>query len=227
MTSSSASEEFPRSAQNRVRRVPDRGSYDQRSVYQVLDAALVAHVAFIQEGSPFVIPMLFARQDNRLLFHGSTKSRLMLALASGQPLCIGVTLLDGLVLAKSLFHHSMNYRSATVFGSGVAIREEAERMSALRVISDKIMLGRWEYARPPTSQEMKATLVAAVEIETASTKVRLGGPKDDAEDESLPIWSGTVPLSPFAGPAVSDANSTNLPVPDHVQQWRASVNRTT
>ena len=133
--------EYPVSAKNRVKQVAKRGAYDRQTVYLVLDSALVCHVAFVQDKRPFVIPMLFARKEDDLLFHGSTKSRLMQTLASGQELCISITQTDGIVLAKSLFHHSMNYRSAAVFGTGRELTSEEARMSALRVISDKVMPG--------------------------------------------------------------------------------------
>ncbi len=165
------------------------------------------------------------RKEDDLLFHGSTKSRLMQTLASGQELCISITQTDGIVLAKSLFHHSMNYRSAAVFGTGRELTTEEERMTALRVISDKVMPGRWDDARQPSVQEMKATSVVAVNIETASTKIRTGGPVDDPADLNLPVWSGVVPLRQIAEAVIPDDNEkAELEQPDYVEVWRKQFN---
>lgn len=217
--------EYPVSPKNYVKQVARRGAYDQRSVFQVLDCSLVCNVAFVQDNSPFVIPMLFARRENDLLFHGSTKSRLLRTISSGQELCISATLLDGLVLAKSLFHHSMNYRSVTAFGSGRELTSEDERISALRVISDKVMPGRWEDARQPNAQELKATCVVAVNIETASTKIRSGKPIDDDGDIELPVWSGVVPIRQFVqAPIRDEIGKVKLATPVYLEAWCARFN---
>ena len=218
--------EFPVSAKNRVKQVASRGAYDRQSVYDVLDATLTCNVAFIQDNGPVVIPMLFARQGDDLLFHGSTKSRLMQALSSGQQLCISATLLDGLVLAKSLFHHSMNYRSVSVFGTGREVSQDDDRIRALRAISDKVMPARWDDARQPNVQEMKATRVVSVTIETASTKIRTGGPVDDPEDVALPVWSGVVPLRQIAElPIRDESGPEEAATPDYVNAWCGQFNR--
>jgi nitroimidazol reductase NimA-like FMN-containing flavoprotein (pyridoxamine 5'-phosphate oxidase superfamily) len=218
-------EKFSVSELNRVRQVGKRGFYDRETVFKILDSCLVGNVGFVAEGQPFIIPMLFARDQDELLFHGSSKSRLMKVLTSGQRICVSVTTLDGLVMARSLFHHSMNYRAATAFGSGYEIKDEAKRLHALKVITDKVMPHRWDDARQPNDQETKATCVAAVKIDTASAKVRLGEPADDAKDMDFDVWSGVVPIRTIAGSPVESSDSTNKhPVPDYIEAWRTNHN---
>lgn len=210
--------EFAQSDKNRVRRVPNRGIYDRDSVYCILDSSLIGHVSFVTDGAPCSIPMLYGRRNDELLFHGSTKSRLMQSLTSGQEICVSVAFVDGLVLAKSLFHHSMNYRSVTAFGCGRVVSDEIKRMDALKIITDKVMPGRWDDAREPNSKEMKATLIAAVKIETASAKVRTGGPVDDAEDSDLSVWAGVVPIIHRAEiPLTGEHDSAKIPA--YVRDW--------
>ena len=216
---------FEKTDRNQVRQAQKRGHYDRETVYAILDASLLGNVAFASDGVPFIIPMLFARKGDELLFHGSTKSRLMNLLSSGQPVCVSTTLVDGLVMAKSLMHHSMNYRSVCVFGSGAEVTDPVERMEALKVITDKTVPGRWEDARQPNAQEMKATKVVAVKIESASAKVRSGAPIDDKEDLELPVWTGVLPLIQQTGAAIANPNDQNVvPMPDYVRQWQAKFN---
>ena len=218
---------FPKTDRNQVRRSPNRATYDKQEVYDILDATALCHVSFAQDSKPYTIPMMFARQDNRLLFHGASTSRLMQVLSSGKDLCISVTLLDGLVVAKSLFHSSMNYRSVTVFGRGSEILGDEQRLEALKIMSDKVLPGRWKDARFPKPQEMKATLVAAVGIESASAKIRTGAPMDDAQDIDLPHWSGIIPLRTTAQEPESDASSAaaQLPIPEYVTRWVHQLNK--
>jgi nitroimidazol reductase NimA-like FMN-containing flavoprotein (pyridoxamine 5'-phosphate oxidase superfamily) len=205
------SEDFEQTGCNRVRQVAKRGHYDRETVYQILDASLVGNIGFVS--------------DDELLFHGSSKSRLMSMLCGGEKICVSTTLLDGLVMAKSLFHHSMNYRSVTAFGSGYEVTDEKERMEALRIISDKTMVGRWDDARQPNVQEMKATCIAAVKIESASAKIRTGPPSDEPADMELPVWTGVIPLSQIAGDPIDRPDEVaNLKVPDYVDQWRQQAN---
>lgn len=197
--------EFQKTERNRVRRVPDRGAYDKATIYPIVDAAVICHVGLIEEGQPVVIPTLHARQADTILLHGATTSRLMRYAASGAPLCITVTHVDGLVLARSVFHHSANYRSAVLFGKGHIVEDEAGKMAALEAFTEKLIPGRWDDARIPNATELKATMVVAVPIESASAKVRTGPPKDDAEDHELDVWAGVLPmtvhsLSPEADP---------------------------
>jgi len=197
--------EYPLTPRNRLRRLPERGSYDHETIYAVIDAALLCHVAFVADGQPVSIPTLHARVENRVLLHGSPGSRLMRHLRGGGEVSISVALVDGLVAAKSIFHHSINYRSAVVFGKGAWVEEEDARIQALRAFSEKLLPGRWDEVRPPSAQELRATAIAAVEIESASAKARSGPPGEDPMDEETPLWNGLVPLYTRAGPVVSES----------------------
>ena len=212
---------------NRVRQAAPRGHYDHETIHAILDACLVGNVAFATKEVPFVVPMLFARKNDELLFHGSAKSRLMNLLCSHQTVCVSATQVDGLVLAKSLFRHSMNYRSVSVFGIGRELTDDNERIEALQLISEKAMPGRWSDARGPTENEMRATCIAAVNIETASAKIRSGPPRDDQADLELPHWSGIVPMSAITGPPVTTHldKARSIPVPNYVRRWQTEFNR--
>ena len=185
---------FEKTARNTIKRMPSRGQYDKEIIYPIIDAAPICHVGFVQDGQPFVIPTIHARRDDSLLLHGAKASRLLKYMASGAPICITVTHLDGLVLARSVFHHSMNYRSATIFGRGQLIEDETEKLAALAVITEHLMPGRWADARQPNPLELNATTVVEILIESASAKVRTGPPSDDEEDYALPVWAGVLPL---------------------------------
>ena len=185
--------------------MPARGSHDRQIVDAILDAAFVAHVGFVVDGQPFVIPTLFGRAGDKLYLHGSAASRMLRTLEAGVPVCLTVTLVDGLVLARSAFHHSMNYRSVVIFGTARKIDDPEQKNEALRVISEHLIAGRWEQVRPPSSQELKATSVLEVMIEEASAKTRTGGPVDDEEDYALPVWAGVLPLKLMAGEPEPDA----------------------
>jgi hypothetical protein len=178
----------------RVRRLPERGAYDMETIHAILDTAVVCHVGIVEGGSPVVIPTAFARVGEALVLHGSSRSRLMTALGAGAEACVTVTHLDGFVMARSAFHHSVNYRSVVVFGRGQAIVEPGEKYAALEAFMERIHPGRWRQVRPPSPQELKATAVVRIPIEEASAKLRTGGPLDDAEDMTLPVWAGVVPL---------------------------------
>lgn len=210
---------FEKTPRNTVKQVAKRGHYDVETVNRVLDSTLLGNVGFVTPDGPVIIPMLFARRDDELLFHGSTKSRLIQMLCSGASICVSVTMLDGLVLAKSVFHHSMNYRSVTAFGKGFEITDEHEKFEALRIITDKVMVGRWEDSRQPNTQEMKATCVAVIKIESASAKIREGEPVDDPEDLKLPAWSGVVPLRQVASEPVPIASDLQSPCPEYLNNW--------
>jgi nitroimidazol reductase NimA-like FMN-containing flavoprotein (pyridoxamine 5'-phosphate oxidase superfamily) len=175
-----------------VRRVPDRASYDAESVYAILDAAPIGHAGFTTDERAVVIPMLFGRDGDALYLHGSVASRLQRVLAGGVPLCLTVTLVDGLVLARSAFHHSMNYRSAVVFGCATAVAGD-EKVHGLRVVSEHLLAGRWAESREPNEIELRQTSVLRMEIDEASAKVRRGGPIDEPDDYALPIWAGVIP----------------------------------
>jgi len=204
-----------------LRRLPARGSNETEAVYAILDAAYLAHVGFVVDGQPFVIPTLFGRAGDKLYLHGSAASRMMRTLESGVPVCVTVTLVDGLVLARSAFHHSMNYRSAVLFGTARAIDDPALKTEALRVISEHLIAGRWDEVRVPNSQELKATTVLELTIEEASAKTRVGPPMDDEPDYALPVWAGVLPLSLKAGAPQPDARlAEGIAAPDYIQRYR-------
>lgn len=209
------------SPRTRVRRIPTRGSYEPAVIRRILDEGLVAHVGFVHEGAPFVIPMGYARDGDRLLLHGSAASRLLRCLAAGAEACVTVTLLDALVLARSAFHHSMNYRSVAVLGRAEAVEEEVEKRRCLEVLLDRLVPGRGEHARPPDDRELAATLVVAVGLEEASAKVRSGPPSDDDEDLGLPHWAGLIPVGTVFGPpeAAPDLRE-GIHAPEHAHRYR-------
>jgi uncharacterized protein len=190
-----------------LRRLPDRGSHEVALVHAILDEGLICHVGFVAaDGRPVVIPTIHARDGDRLLLHGSPASRMLRSLAGGVDVCVTVTLVDGLVLARSAMHHSMNYRSVVVLGRAHKIVDPADKLHALGRIVDHVAPGRSAEARPPSEQELKGTLVLALPLDEASAKVRAGGPVDDEADLDLPIWAGVVPLSTVAGPARAEAD---------------------
>ncbi len=198
--------------------MPARGSNEWTEICAILDVAFLAHVGFALDGQPFVIPTLYGRQGETLYLHGSAASRTMRQLEQGIAACVTVTLVDGLVLARSAFHQSINYRSVVAFGMARKIQDDFAKAEALRVLSDHVIAGRWDDVRLPTAQELKATTVLAFEIEEASAKVRTGPPKDDAEDYALPIWAGVVPLHMQRGEPVADPLSTvAVPTPAYVK----------
>ncbi len=203
-----------------LRRLPKRGSHDPAVIHEILDAGFLAHVGFCVAGQPFVVPTLFGRDGDRLYLHGSAASRMLKQLDAGIPACVTVTLVDGLVLARSAFHHSMNYRSVMVFGTARKIEEQERKMHALRVISEHLMAGRWNDVRPPAENELKVTAVLEFEIEEASAKIRTGPPLDDEADYALPIWAGVLPVELTAKAPVRDERLTvDLPVPEYVLHY--------
>lgn len=191
-------------ARTRVVREPDRAVYDRESVYRILDEAFLCHVGFNLDGQPFVIPTSFGRKDANLYIHGSAASRMLRQMKDGVPVCVTVTLLDGLVLARSVFNHSMNYRSVVILGKATLVEDPEEKLGALRVLSEHIIPGRWQDAREPNERELKATSVLRLPIEEFSAKVRTGPPIDDPEDYSFPTWAGIVPLQMNVGSPIDD-----------------------
>ncbi len=185
---------FEKSSLNAVKRLPKRGFYDKETIYGILDQQFLCHLSWEDQGQPFVLPTAFGRKEDTLFVHGSSKSRMLSALTDGRPLCLVVTQFDGLVLARSAFHHSMNYHSAVIYGHAREL-DGPEKMEALQIISDQILPGRWNEVRLPNEIEMKATTVLAIEIDTASAKIRTGPPGDDDEDYDLPVWAGVLPVS--------------------------------
>jgi nitroimidazol reductase NimA-like FMN-containing flavoprotein (pyridoxamine 5'-phosphate oxidase superfamily) len=206
---------------SQLRRLPNRGSNALEAVYAILDSASLAHVGFVVDGQPYVIPTLFGRAGDHLYLHGSAASRMMHALETGVPVCVAVTQVDGLVLARSAFHHSMNYRSAIVFGTARKIDDPEQKTAALKIISDHLIVGRWEEVRPPSNQELKATTVLAIAIEEASAKSRSGAPADDEADYALPIWAGVLPLTKAAGVPEPDSRlDSSIPVSPSIFRFK-------
>lgn len=203
-----------------MRRRPERGSYDAEQAHAILDEGFVAHVGLAGEQGPVVIPMLYARDGDRLLLHGSPASRLLRSAASGVDVCVTVTLVDGLVLARSAFHHSANYRSVVVFGRATRVQDLDERRAALDVLVEGVVPGRTTEARPPNDKELRGTLVLALPLDELSVKVRTGGPVDEPEDDDLDVWAGVLPLPVVAGPPVPDeAQPADRPVPGYVTNY--------
>jgi hypothetical protein len=210
------------SPRTRVRRIHERARYDREAIDAVLDAGLVAHLGFVSGGQPFVIPTLHARVDDDVYVHGSSASRTLRALAGGIPACLTVTLLDGIVLARSVFEHSMNYRSVVVLGTAQPVEDAAEKLAALEAFTEKLLPGRWAEARPPTRQELRATSILRLPLDEASAKIRDGGPEDgDTPDAMLDVWAGHVPLVVRALDPVPDpALRPGIPVPPAVRRYR-------
>jgi nitroimidazol reductase NimA-like FMN-containing flavoprotein (pyridoxamine 5'-phosphate oxidase superfamily) len=203
-----------------VRRLPDRGRYDEATVHSILDAAFLCHVSFCVNDQPFTIPTLYARKGDHLYLHGSAASRMLRELQKGIPACIAVTLLDALVLARSAFHHSINYRSVVAFGTARLLSADADKLTALEAVSESVIPGRWSEVRAPTPLELKATSVIEFTIEEASAKIRSGPPKDDEEDYALPIWAGLLPLHVKSHPPIADERlAADVPVSGSVNAW--------
>ena len=204
-----------------VRRLPKRGSYDRGVLNAILDEGLVCHVGFVAAGQPYVIPTTYGRVDDLLYVHGSAASRMLKELKGGIPVCFTVTHLDGLVLARSAFHHSMNYRSAVVLGMAQEVVDAEERWAALRAIVDHVVPGRWDETRAPSENEMRATLVLRLAIDEASAKIRTGPPVDDDADYELPFWAGELPIRTTVLPAIADPRlRAGTPIPPHVTGYR-------
>lgn len=197
-------ENYTPSERTRVVREPHRGVYDRDAAYQILDEGFICHVGFVIDGQPFVIPTGYGRSRDNLYIHGSAASRMLRNLKRGVPVCVTVTLLDGLVLARSIFNHSMNYRSVVVLGTAMAVEDQQEKLTALQVVSEHILPGRWAEVRQPTEKELKATQVLRLPITEFSAKVRQGPPIDDEEDYAFPTWAGVIPLEMVAGKPIED-----------------------
>ncbi|PYX68487.1 MAG: pyridoxamine 5'-phosphate oxidase family protein [Acidobacteria bacterium] len=204
----------------RVVREPERGVYDRAAAYRILDEGFICHVGFSLDGQPFVIPTSYGRKDANLYIHGSAASRMLRQMKEGVAVCVTVTLLDGLVLARSIFNHSMNYRSVVILGKATLVDDPEEKLTALRALSEHIVPGRWDDARQPNERELKATSVLRVAIEEFSSKVRTGPPIDDAEDLAFPTWAGVLPLEMKAREAIGDENSlAGKAVPEYVKGY--------
>ena len=210
------------SPRTRLRRLPERGRYDREAIDSVLDAALVAHLGFVSEGQPLVIPTLHARLGDAVYVHGSAASRTLRTLTEGLPACLTVTLLDGIVFARSVFEHSMNYRSVVVLGTAARVDDPAEKLRALEAFTEKLLPGRWSEARPPTAKELKATAILRLPLDEASAKIRDGGPEDgDTPDAALDVWAGHVPLVVTAlAPVPDPVLRPGIPLPPALRPYR-------
>jgi uncharacterized protein len=217
----SESELLQSADRSKVKSRPRLGHHDREIVNRILDESLVAHVGFVVENQPFVIPMGYGRDGDRLYIHGSTASRMLKNLELGIEMCVAVTLLDGIVIARSLFHHEMNYRSVVLFGRATLVASAEEKMHALKILSEQIVPGRWEQARTPTPQEVKGTTVLAFPIAEGSAKIRSGEPHDNAEDYALPIWAGQLPLKLTAGVPIPDPKlAAEIQAPENLTTYR-------
>lgn len=196
--------DFPQTQRTTLKRLPKRGVYDRELVYRILDEGFICHVSFAVDGQPFVIPTGYARVGDQLYIHGSQISRMLRTLSSGIDVCVAVTLIDGLVLARSAFHHSLNYRSVVIFGRASMVEEREAKLAALFAFSEHVIPGRWNEVREPTEQELKATTVLSLPLVEVSAKVRTGPPIDDEEDYALTVWAGVLPLRIVAGAPVND-----------------------
>ena len=217
--------QFKKSAKTRINRLPKRGQYDRETIYAILDEALICHIGFVENGQPYVIPINFARMDDRIVLHGAKASRLLKHIEAGHPVCVEATIVDGLVLARSVFHHSVNYRSVVLFGTGHAIEDEHEKMAALEAVTEHLIPGRWQEARLPNAKEMKATRVVAIQIDEASAKVRVGPPVDEEEDYTLPVWAGVLPLQESPAALIRDElQSDAVTLPEYLANYSRKKN---
>lgn len=214
-----------RTTRTELRRMPTRGSHDRETIHRILDAGFLASVGFCKDGQPFVIPTLYGRRGDNLYFHGSAASRLLCELGAGLPVCVCVALVEGLVLARSAFHHSMNYRSVVAFGTARSIEEPVHKIEALRIISEHLVPGRWKDVRGPSEQELKATKLLEFPIVEASAKVRTGPVLDDADDYGLPVWAGVLPLAMRCEAPMPDERLTDgVELPEYVRLYDARLN---
>lgn len=211
---------FAKTDRTDLKRLPKRGHYERETVYGILDEGFICHVGFAVDGQPFVIPTGYARVGDKLYIHGSQASRMLRTLAGGVDACVTVTIIDGLVLARSAFHHSMNYRSVVVFGHSTVVEARDEKLAALLAFSEHVVEGRWDDVREPTEQELRATTVLSMPLVEASAKIRTGPPLDDEEDYELQVWAGVIPLRLVAGEPVSDVRlPEGIEAPEYARRY--------
>jgi uncharacterized protein len=214
-------ENFSVTDRTRVIREPQRGIYDRETIYKILDEGFICHVGFALDGQPFVIPTMYARVGDAIYFHGSAASRMLRNVSAGIPVCVTVTLVDGLVLARSVFNHSMNYRSVVALGKATLVDAGAEKITALHAFTEKVLPGRWEEARQPNEKELKATSILRLELNEVSAKVRVGPAEDDAEDYALRVWAGVLPMELKAGEPIRDERcDAAIAAPGYVANYR-------
>jgi nitroimidazol reductase NimA-like FMN-containing flavoprotein (pyridoxamine 5'-phosphate oxidase superfamily) len=215
-------EKLPQTPRTTPKRLPQRGSFERKVIDPILDEGFICHVGFVVDGQPFVIPTGYARVGDSVLIHGSQASRMLRALGEGIEVCVTVTLIDGLVLARSAFHHSMNYRSVVIFGRATVVEDPSEKLAALRALSEHMIPGRWDDVRAPNERELKLTTVLSLPITEASAKVRTGPPVDDEDDYDLPVWAGVIPLRMVGGKPTDDGR---VPANSEVPQYAAEYSR--
>ena len=212
---------IPQTKRTTLKRLPKRGVFDREAINEILDEGFICHVGFMVDGKPFVIPTGYARVDDKIFIHGSQASRMLRNLEQGTDLCLTVTLIDGLVLARSAFHHSMNYRSVVAFGRATLVDEPTEKLNALLALSEHIIRGRWDDVREPTDAEMKMTTVLCLPLQEASAKVRVGPPLDDEEDYAMNVWAGVVPLQLVAGDPIADPRlPADISAPKYATEYK-------
>jgi nitroimidazol reductase NimA-like FMN-containing flavoprotein (pyridoxamine 5'-phosphate oxidase superfamily) len=215
------SKEIQSTAKTKLKRLPKRGNFDRETIYKILDEAFICHIGFTVEGQTFVIPTAYGRKGDTLYVHGSAASRMMREMSKGIDVCITVTLVDGLVLARSAFHHSINYRSVVIFGKAEIVENEAEKNDALFAFTEHLIPNRWAEIREPNSKELKGTTVLKLEITEASAKIRMGNPIDDDEDMNLDVWAGVIPLQIVAGePIDDDLLKEKMLVPEYLKDYK-------
>ncbi len=203
-----------------VKRVPKRANYETETIYQILDEGLVCHIGFVADGQPFVIPTAYGRVEDTLYIHGSPASRMLRTLQQGVDVCVTVTLIDGLVLGRSAFHHSMNYRSVVVFGKATLVEDAEEKLAALKAFTEQVILGRWEEVRSPSRNELAGTTVLSLPLTEASAKVRTGEPIDDEADYQIPVWAGQIPLKLTASTPINDSRlHPDIPLPAYLHNY--------
>jgi hypothetical protein len=214
-------EAFTPNERTRVVREPHRGIYDRETIYKILDEGFTCHIGFAADGQPYVIPTMYARVGDAIYFHGSAASRMLRGASAGIPVCVTVTITDGLVLARSVFNHSMNYRSVVALGRAEMVDAPEEKIAALHAFTERILPGRWNDARQPNERELKATSILRLRLTEASAKIRTGPPEDDAEDYALPVWAGVVPLHLKAEAPVRDERcDPAIPIPSYAANYR-------
>ncbi len=207
------------SNRSKMNRLPSRGFYDKETINKIIDEALYCHVSFVHSNQPYIIPTIHARMNDRIVLHGAKGSRLMKHIAEGNEICIAITHMDGLVLARSVFHHSMNYRSVVIFGKGKLLENKVEKLEALKTITEHLISGRWEDARKPNEKELNATTVVSIDINEASAKIRTGPPIDDDEDYKLSVWAGVIPISQkFDSPMNDPKLNEDIVLPNYIRE---------
>ncbi len=213
-------EQFTPTQRSQIKRVPQRGHYERQLIYDILDEALICHIGFVNDNQTYVIPTAYGRVEDQLYIHGSPASRMLCSLVSGIEVCVTVTLLDGLVLARSAFHHSMNFRSVVIFGTATKVENTDQKLEALQAFTEHIVSGRWAEVRLPSRQELQGTLVLSLPLTEASAKVRTGPPVDEEADYNLPVWAGVIPLKLAADEVIADPRlHSGIAVPDYVQNY--------